>query len=116
MYVDYRHFNYLIAVNKPSTFIGTVLPKDLQAEIEAHQSIFTALNEAGSKAPSNEEQENDAETLQVQLETMNERWSKLQGQSAEIRKRLEANAEEWAALVASIEELLTWIERERFRT
>ncbi|XP_071819644.1 dystrophin-related protein 2-like isoform X2 [Apostichopus japonicus] len=84
--------------------------QDLQAEIEAHQSIFTALNEAGSKAPSNEEQENDAETLQVQLETMNERWSKLQGQSAEIRKRLEANAEEWAALVASIEELLTWIE------
>lgn len=26
------------------------------------------------------------------------------------RKRLEANAEEWATLVASIEELLTWIE------
>ena len=59
--------------------------QDLQAEIEAHQSVFTSMNDAGEGLLQSGELKEGAEDLQNRLENMNQRWTKLQNKSAEIR-------------------------------
>ncbi|XP_022094793.1 dystrophin-like [Acanthaster planci] len=82
---------------------------DLQAEIEAHHNVFSALNDAGGTQLKSGESKEETEMLQQRLEEMNRRWSKLQGKSSEIRRRLEANAEEWSTLLKAFQDLLEWI-------
>ncbi|XP_071801510.1 dystrophin-like isoform X3 [Asterias amurensis] len=82
---------------------------DLQAEIEAHHSVFSSLNDAGTTQLKEEDSKEEAEVLQQRLEDMNRRWNKLQGKSSDIRRRLEANAEEWSTLLKAFQDLLEWI-------
>ncbi|XP_038058938.1 dystrophin-like isoform X2 [Patiria miniata] len=82
---------------------------DLQAEIEAHHNVFSSLNDAGSTQLKSGEPKEETEVLQKRLEEMNKRWNKLQGKSTEIRRRLEANAEEWSTLLKAFQDLLEWI-------
>ncbi|XP_030850665.1 dystrophin-like isoform X2 [Strongylocentrotus purpuratus] len=86
-----------------------VLSKDLQAEIEAHHSILSSLNQSGVKAVQDADSPDESHTLQKKLDTVNHRWTNIHDRSAEIRKRLEANAEEWNNLVRATEELVRWI-------
>ncbi|XP_041463609.1 dystrophin-like isoform X2 [Lytechinus variegatus] len=83
--------------------------KDLQAEIEAHHSILSSLNQSGVKAVQDADSSEESQTIQKRLDGVNHRWTKIQDRSAEIRKRLEANAEEWNSLVRATDDLIRWI-------
>ncbi|XP_072178254.1 dystrophin-like [Diadema setosum] len=83
--------------------------QDLQAEIEAHHSILSSLNEGGLKSIHDADSAEESDDLQQKLDGVNHRWNRIQNKSAEIRKRLEANAEEWNSLVREINELVYWI-------
>ena len=66
-------------------FMFSLNVQDLQAEIEAHHSVFSSLNDAGTTQLKEEDSKEEAEVLQQRLEDMNRRWNKLQGKSSDIR-------------------------------
>uniref|UniRef100_A0A8D0R8R5 Utrophin n=1 Tax=Sus scrofa TaxID=9823 RepID=A0A8D0R8R5_PIG len=51
----------------------------------------------------------EATMLQHRLDDMNQRWNDLKAKSASIRAHLEASAEKWNRLLASLEELIKWL-------
>ncbi|MGH0165244.1 UNVERIFIED_CONTAM: hypothetical protein FKN15_062820 [Acipenser sinensis] len=51
----------------------------------------------------------EAVFLQHRLDDMNQRWSELKAKSANIRAHLEASAERWSRLLASLEDLCRWL-------
>ncbi|XP_078699235.1 dystrophin-like isoform X12 [Branchiostoma floridae x Branchiostoma belcheri] len=84
------------------------LSKDLQAEIDAHQDVWSSLNDTGRHILQSIEHCEDAQMLQRRLENMNDRWTALRSKSLDIRQRLEANIEQWNQLLITLQDLIEW--------
>ncbi|XP_059157467.1 dystrophin-like isoform X5 [Physella acuta] len=82
--------------------------RDLQAEVDSHQSTFESLNHTGSQVMRTMVT-SDSHKLQARLEEMNKRWLHLMEKSMEIRGRLESNAEQWSRLVKTLQSLVAWV-------
>ncbi|XP_064412021.1 dystrophin isoform X2 [Latimeria chalumnae] len=83
--------------------------QDIQAEIDAHNDIFKSIDSNRQKMVKALGNSEEAVLLQHRLDDMNHRWSELKAKSANIRAHLEASAERWNRLLASLEELCKWI-------
>uniref|UniRef100_UPI00398F1E82 utrophin-like isoform X2 n=1 Tax=Pristiophorus japonicus TaxID=55135 RepID=UPI00398F1E82 len=82
---------------------------DIQAEIDAHNDIFKSIDGNRHKMVKVLGNSEEADLLQHRLDDMNQRWSDLKTKSVNIRVHLEANAERWNRLLASLEELSKWL-------
>ncbi|KAI8520836.1 hypothetical protein Bbelb_005900 [Branchiostoma belcheri] len=82
--------------------------QDLQAEIDAHQDVWSSLNDTGRHILQSIEHCEDAQMLQRRLENMNDRWTALRSKSLDIRQRLEANIEQWNQLLITLQDLIEW--------
>ncbi|XP_078412683.1 utrophin isoform X4 [Cetorhinus maximus] len=82
---------------------------DIQAEIDAHNDIFKSIDGNRHKMVKVLGNSEEAALLQHRLDDMNQRWSDLKTKSVNIRAHLEANAERWNRLLASLEELSKWL-------
>ncbi|XP_078699259.1 dystrophin-like isoform X33 [Branchiostoma floridae x Branchiostoma belcheri] len=82
--------------------------RDLQAEIDAHQDVWSSLNDTGRHILQSIEHCEDAQMLQRRLENMNDRWTALRSKSLDIRQRLEANIEQWNQLLITLQDLIEW--------
>ncbi|XP_072363571.1 utrophin isoform X2 [Scyliorhinus torazame] len=82
---------------------------DIQAEIDAHNDIFKSIDGNRHKMVKVLGNSEEAALLQYRLDDMNQRWSDLKTKSGNIRAHLEANAERWTRLLASLEELSKWL-------
>ncbi|XP_053396069.1 dystrophin-like isoform X7 [Mercenaria mercenaria] len=82
--------------------------RDLQAEVDAHESTYDSLTSAGNQL-SHRMVGTDIQRLHKRLEEMNKRWLSLMTKSMEIRGRLETNAEQWLRLLHTVQDLLAWI-------
>ncbi|OBS80525.1 hypothetical protein A6R68_21279, partial [Neotoma lepida] len=85
------------------------LCKDIQAEIDAHNDIFKSIDGNRQKMVKALGNSEEATMLQHRLDDMNQRWNDLKAKSASIRAHLEASAEKWNRLLASLEELIKWL-------
>ncbi|XP_058880104.1 utrophin-like isoform X5 [Acipenser ruthenus] len=85
------------------------LCKDIQAEIDAHNDIFKSIDGNRQKMVKALGSSEEAVFLQHRLDDMNQRWSELKAKSANIRAHLEASAERWSRLLASLEDLCRWL-------
>ncbi|XP_028903681.1 utrophin isoform X4 [Ornithorhynchus anatinus] len=83
--------------------------KDIQAEIDAHNDIFKSIDGNRQKMVKALGNSDEAALLQHRLDDMNQRWNDLKAKSASIRAHLEASAEKWNRLLASLEELVKWL-------
>ncbi|XP_050017567.1 utrophin isoform X2 [Alexandromys fortis] len=82
---------------------------DIQAEIDAHNDIFKSIDGNRQKMVKALGNSEEATMLQHRLDDMNQRWNDLKAKSASIRAHLEASAEKWNRLLASLEELIKWL-------
>uniref|UniRef100_A0A4W3HNV5 Utrophin n=1 Tax=Callorhinchus milii TaxID=7868 RepID=A0A4W3HNV5_CALMI len=82
---------------------------DIQAEIDAHNDIFKSIDGNKQKMVKVLGSSEEAALLQHRLDDMNQRWSELKAKSVNIRSHLEASAERWNRLLASLEELSKWL-------
>ncbi|XP_052025807.1 utrophin isoform X2 [Apodemus sylvaticus] len=82
---------------------------DIQAEIDAHNDIFKSIDGNRQKMVKALGSSEEATMLQHRLDDMNQRWNDLKAKSASIRAHLEASAEKWTRLLASLEELIKWL-------
>ncbi|RXM30589.1 Utrophin [Acipenser ruthenus] len=82
---------------------------DIQAEIDAHNDIFKSIDGNRHKMVKALGSSDEAVFLQHRLDDMNQRWSELKAKSANIRAHLEASAERWSRLLASLEDLCRWL-------
>ncbi|XP_078086589.1 LOW QUALITY PROTEIN: utrophin-like [Mustelus asterias] len=82
---------------------------DIQAEIDAHNDIFKSIDGNRHKMVKVLGNSEEAALLQYRLDDMNQRWSDLKTKSVNIRAHLEANAERWNRLLASLEEVSKWL-------
>uniref|UniRef100_A0A8D0UJZ8 Utrophin n=1 Tax=Sus scrofa TaxID=9823 RepID=A0A8D0UJZ8_PIG len=85
------------------------LKQDIQAEIDAHNDIFKSIDGNRQKMVKALGNSEEATMLQHRLDDMNQRWNDLKAKSASIRAHLEASAEKWNRLLASLEELIKWL-------
>ncbi|KAM7135653.1 utrophin isoform 2-T2 [Molossus nigricans] len=83
--------------------------QDIQAEIDAHNDIFKSIDGNRQKMVKALGNSEEATMLQHRLDDMNQRWNDLKAKSASIRAHLEASAEKWNRLLASLEELIKWL-------
>ncbi|XP_037700767.1 utrophin isoform X4 [Choloepus didactylus] len=83
--------------------------QDIQAEIDAHNDIFKSIDGNRQKMVKALGGSEEAAMLQHRLDDMNQRWNDLKAKSASIRVHLEASAEKWSRLLASLEELVRWL-------
>ncbi|XP_041106254.1 dystrophin-like isoform X4 [Polyodon spathula] len=83
--------------------------EDIQAEIDAHNDIFKSIDGNRQKMVKALGSSEEAVFLQHRLDDMNQRWSELKAKSANIRAHLEASAERWSRLLASLEDLCRWL-------
>ncbi|MGH0134291.1 UNVERIFIED_CONTAM: hypothetical protein FKN15_028055 [Acipenser sinensis] len=83
--------------------------QDIQAEIDAHNDIFKSIDGNRHKMVKALGSSDEAVFLQHRLDDMNQRWSELKAKSANIRAHLEASAERWSRLLASLEDLCRWL-------
>ncbi|XP_042188769.1 utrophin isoform X5 [Callorhinchus milii] len=83
--------------------------QDIQAEIDAHNDIFKSIDGNKQKMVKVLGSSEEAALLQHRLDDMNQRWSELKAKSVNIRSHLEASAERWNRLLASLEELSKWL-------
>ncbi|XP_033874683.3 dystrophin-like isoform X3 [Acipenser ruthenus] len=83
--------------------------EDIQAEIDAHNDIFKSIDGNRHKMVKALGSSDEAVFLQHRLDDMNQRWSELKAKSANIRAHLEASAERWSRLLASLEDLCRWL-------
>ncbi|KAM5263721.1 utrophin [Ctenodactylus gundi] len=83
--------------------------QDIQAEIDAHNDIFKSIDGNRQKMVKALGNSEEAAMLQHRLDDMNQRWNDLKAKSASIRAHLEASAEKWNRLLASLEELMRWL-------
>ncbi|ESO83438.1 hypothetical protein LOTGIDRAFT_169302 [Lottia gigantea] len=79
--------------------------RDLQTEVDCHQSVYESLNSNGNIT------DNRTSTMSTDLDNINKRWLAVLTKSLEIRNRLESSAEQWAHLVRTQEDLITWIDQ-----
>ncbi|XP_029417816.1 utrophin [Nannospalax galili] len=82
---------------------------DIQAEIDAHNDIFKSIDGNRQKMVKALGNSEEATMLQHRLDDMNQRWNDLKAKSASIRAHLEASAEKWNRLLASLEEMIKWL-------
>nr|XP_006984491.1 utrophin isoform X1 [Peromyscus maniculatus bairdii]XP_042118217.1 utrophin isoform X2 [Peromyscus maniculatus bairdii]XP_042118218.1 utrophin isoform X3 [Peromyscus maniculatus bairdii] len=82
---------------------------DIQAEIDAHNDIFKSIDGNRQKMVKALGNSEEATMLQHRLDDMNQRWNDLKAKSASIRAHLEASAEKWNRLLASLEDLIKWL-------
>lgn len=82
---------------------------DIQAEIDAHNDIFKSIDGNRQKMVKALGNSEEATMLQHRLDDMNQRWNDLKAKSASIRAHLEASAEKWNRLLASLEEMMKWL-------
>lgn len=66
------------------------------------------MTQTSEKILSSFKKQAEKDSLQVQLDEINRRWSLLRKKSLEIRSRLESNSAQWAALLSSLKELIHW--------
>uniref|UniRef100_A0A8D0UJZ5 Utrophin n=1 Tax=Sus scrofa TaxID=9823 RepID=A0A8D0UJZ5_PIG len=77
--------------------------------INLKQSIFKSIDGNRQKMVKALGNSEEATMLQHRLDDMNQRWNDLKAKSASIRAHLEASAEKWNRLLASLEELIKWL-------
>ncbi|KAK6187729.1 hypothetical protein SNE40_005688 [Patella caerulea] len=71
--------------------------RDLQSEVDSHQSIYESLKNTSNKQPSE----------------LDQRWMNLMLNSMNIRSRLESNVEQKIHLLRTHEDLLNWIKQKQ---
>ncbi|VTJ89550.1 Hypothetical predicted protein [Marmota monax] len=99
----------MIGLNFSLRELLTKFEKDIQAEIDAHNDIFKSIDGNRQKMVKALGNSEEATMLQHRLDDMNQRWNDLKAKSASIRAHLEASAEKWNRLLASLEELIKWL-------
>ncbi|XP_025099293.1 dystrophin-like isoform X3 [Pomacea canaliculata] len=81
--------------------------RDLQAEVDAQQSMYDSLASTGSQL-FRMMGVSETQVLQDRLEEMNQRWLSLLTKSMDIRGRLESSTEQWQHLLRTLQGLLSW--------
>jgi hypothetical protein len=87
--------------------------QELQKEIDGQSERFSSLSHASHKVLGSLKLASERASLELQLAEVSERWAALRRQSLQIRARLESNSTQWAALLASLRQLVLWCGSQR---
>uniref|UniRef100_A0A1I7XHA0 WW domain-containing protein n=1 Tax=Heterorhabditis bacteriophora TaxID=37862 RepID=A0A1I7XHA0_HETBA len=84
--------------------------KTISAELEAHNSVFRAVDEMGRKLVAGLDAGKEKADMQARLDRLEHRWREIERTDTVIKQRLENAELEWEKLITALSTLIDWIE------
>ncbi|KAJ1346010.1 hypothetical protein KIN20_000674 [Parelaphostrongylus tenuis] len=84
--------------------------KDLASELDAHESVLTAVESMGQKLCTGQESGKEKSDVQNRLNTVSQKWKDVRNSEQLIGTRLAEAEQEWEKLTNALSSLIGWIE------